>query len=30
MGRAAAKRWLKRNYDAIGKVGTLDLKEAIT
>ncbi|MGH6782329.1 MAG: patatin-like phospholipase family protein [Sphingomonadaceae bacterium] len=30
MGRAAAKRWLKRNYDAIGVQGTLDLKEAIS
>ncbi len=30
MGRAAAKRWLKRNYAAIGEVGTLDLKEAIS
>lgn len=30
MGRAAAKRWLKRNYEAIGKAGTLDLKDAIT
>ncbi|SFJ02736.1 NTE family protein [Bosea sp. OK403] len=30
MGRAAAKRWLKRNYEAIGKAGTLDLKEAIS
>jgi NTE family protein len=30
MGRSAAKRWLKRNYEAIGKVGTLDLKEAIS
>jgi len=29
MGRAAAKRWLKRNYQAIGTTGTLDLKEAI-
>ncbi|MBN9441236.1 MAG: patatin-like phospholipase family protein [Bosea sp. (in: a-proteobacteria)] len=30
MGRTAAKRWLKRNYDAIGKTATLDLKDAIT
>ncbi len=30
MGRAAARRWLKRNYDAIGKTGTLDLKSAIS
>jgi NTE family protein len=30
IGRAAAKRWLKRNYEAIGKSGTLDLKEAIS
>ncbi|CAM5763928.1 patatin-like phospholipase family protein [Bosea minatitlanensis] len=30
MGRAAAKRWLKRNYAAIGSAGTLDLKEAIS
>ena len=30
MGRAAARRWLKRNYQAIGEVGTLDLKEAIS
>jgi NTE family protein len=30
IGRAAAKRWLKRNYDAIGKTGTLDLKGAIS
>jgi NTE family protein len=30
MGRAAAKRWLKRNYAAIGTSGTLDLKEAIS
>ncbi|WP_439499999.1 patatin-like phospholipase family protein [Bosea sp. (in: a-proteobacteria)] len=30
MGRAAAKRWLKRNYEAIGKQATLDLKEAIS
>jgi NTE family protein len=30
MGRTAAKRWLKRNYDAIGVQGTLDLKEAIS
>ncbi|MEN5081965.1 patatin-like phospholipase family protein [Bosea sp. TWI1241] len=30
MGRAAAKRWLKRNYAAIGVRGTVDLKEAIT
>lgn len=30
MGRAAAKRWLKRNYPAIGETGTLDLKEAIS
>ena len=29
MGRNAAKRWLKRNYDAIGKQGTVDLKDAI-
>jgi NTE family protein len=30
IGRAAAKRWLRHNYDAIGKVGTLDLREAIS
>lgn len=30
LGRTAAKRWLKRNYDAIGVQGTLDLKEAIS
>lgn len=30
MGRAAARRWLKRNYQAIGTTGTLDLKEAIS
>ena len=30
LGRTAAKRWLKRNYDAIGKQGTLDLQEAIS
>jgi NTE family protein len=30
IGRAAARRWLKRNYEAIGKVATLDLKEAIS
>ncbi|MCV9936287.1 patatin-like phospholipase family protein [Boseaceae bacterium BT-24-1] len=30
MGRTAAKRWLKRNYEAIGVQGTLDLKEAIS
>jgi NTE family protein len=30
IGRAAARRWLKRNYEAIGKAGTLDLKEAIS
>lgn len=30
MGRAAARRWLKRNYRAIGETGTLDLKEAIS
>lgn len=30
IGRAAAKRWLKRNYEAIGKAGTLDLKEAFS
>jgi len=30
IGRAAARRWLKRNYEAIGKVGTLDLKEAFS
>jgi NTE family protein len=30
MGRAAARRWLRRNYLAIGEVGTLDLKEAIS
>ena len=29
MGRTAGKRWLKRNYEAIGKTGTLDLREAI-
>jgi NTE family protein len=28
IGRAAGKRWLKRNYEAIGKSGTLDLREA--
>ena len=30
LGRTAAKRWLKRNYEAIGTQGTLDLKEAIS
>jgi len=30
LGRTAAKRWLKRNYAAIGVQGTLDLKEAIS
>lgn len=30
MGRTAAKRWLKRNYAAIGVQGTVDLKEAIS
>lgn len=30
IGRTATKRWLKRNYDALGKTGTLDLKEAIS
>ncbi len=30
IGRAAARRWLKRNFEAIGQVGTLDLKEAIS
>jgi NTE family protein len=30
MGRTAAKRWLKRNYVAIGVQGTVDLKEAIS
>lgn len=30
MGRAAAKRWLKRNYEAIGKQGTVDLSDALT
>ena len=30
IGRAAARRWLKRNYEAIGKVGTLDLKAAFS
>lgn len=30
MGRNAAKRWLKRNYAAIGVQGTLDLQEAIS
>jgi len=30
IGRAAAKRWLKRNYEAIGTVGTLDLKAAFS
>ncbi|WP_346356796.1 patatin-like phospholipase family protein [Bosea sp. (in: a-proteobacteria)] len=30
LGRTAAKRWLKRNYEAIGVQGTLDLKEAIS
>lgn len=29
MGRTAGRRWLKRNYEAIGKTGTLDLREAI-
>ena len=29
MGRTAGRRWLKRNYEAIGKAGTLDLREAI-
>lgn len=30
IGRHAARRWLKRNYAAIGVQGTLDLKEAIS
>ncbi|KRE16971.1 patatin [Bosea sp. Root381] len=30
IGRAAARRWLKRNYDAIGQTGTLDLKAAFS
>jgi NTE family protein len=30
IGRAAARRWLRRNYKAIGEVGTLDLKAAIS
>ena len=30
MGRHAAQRWLKRNYDAIGRQGTVDLKEEIS
>lgn len=30
IGRHAARRWLKRNYEAIGVQGTLDLKEAIS
>ncbi len=30
LGRTAARRWLKRNYEAIGTQGTLDLKEAIS
>lgn len=30
IGRNAARRWLKRNYDAIGKVATLDLKAAFS
>lgn len=29
IGRRAGKRWLQRNYDAIGKQGTLDLRDAI-
>ncbi|MCO5091457.1 patatin-like phospholipase family protein [Bosea sp. (in: a-proteobacteria)] len=29
IGRSAGKRWLKRNYEAIGQSGTLDLREAI-
>lgn len=29
MGRAAARRWLKRNFAAIGVKGTLDLKREI-
>jgi NTE family protein len=29
IGRRAGKRWLKRNYDAIGTTGTLDLRDAI-
>jgi len=28
LGRAAAKKWLKKNYDAIGSRSTLDLKAA--
>ncbi|WP_262332215.1 patatin-like phospholipase family protein [Bosea sp. BH3] len=30
MGRAAGKRWLKRNYDAVGKTETIDLREAFS
>lgn len=29
LGRAAAKRWLKRNYAAIGQKGTVDVEGAI-
>jgi NTE family protein len=29
LGRRAAKAWLKTHYDAIGKQGTLDLRETI-
>ena len=29
LGRAAAKRWLKRNYSAIGEKGTVDLEVSI-
>lgn len=30
IGRAAARRWLTQNYDAIGRTGTLDLKAAFS
>ncbi|WP_420101116.1 patatin-like phospholipase family protein [Bosea sp. (in: a-proteobacteria)] len=29
IGRRAGKRWLQRNYDAVGKQSTLDLRDAI-
>ena len=29
-GRAVAQRWLAKNYDAIGRRGTLDLKEVVS
>jgi len=30
MGRHAGKRWLKRNFEAIGKTATIDLREAFS